>query len=263
MATYLLTWNPLHWKWTDLSDEIDKFNKQGYLESGWSCGVTKKIVPGDRVFLMKLGKEPKGIMASGWTTSGVKEYDHWSEENKTALYIDVRFDRIIDPDKIIFPLSELRKVIYNWMPQASGRTIPDDIAGKLEIDWANFLRPFIQLCELTLPEEIDTTKTFKEGSAKQIMVNSYERSAEARSRCVRHYGTDCSVCGFNFEKTYGHTGGDYIHVHHLKPLSEIEDDYLLNPIEDLRPVCPNCHSMLHRKKPPYTIEELKQKIIKT
>lgn len=29
---------------------------------------------------------------------------------------------------------------------------------------------------------------------------------------------------------------------------------------DLVPVCPNCHNMLHRKEPPYTVEEL-QKII--
>ncbi|HEM0468253.1 TPA: HNH endonuclease [Escherichia coli] len=25
----------------------------------------------------------------------------------------------------------------------------------------------------------------------------------------------------------------------------------------LLPVCPNCHAMLHRRKPPFTLEELK------
>lgn len=32
---------------------------------------------------------------------------------------------------------------------------------------------------------------------------------------------------------------------------------MIDPIEDLRLVCPNCHAMLHKKEPPFTIEELK------
>jgi len=39
-------------------------------------------------------------------------------------------------------------------------------------------------------------------------------------------------------------------------LEDIKDEYEVDPINDLRPVCPNCHAMLHRKKPPLTIEEL-------
>ncbi len=64
-------------------------------------------------------------------------------------------------------------------------------------------------------------------------------------------------------KFYGQIGEGFIHVHHLKPLSEIGQEYEVDPIEDLRPVCPNCHAMLHRKKPPYTIEQLKDLIHKT
>ncbi len=68
--------------------------------------------------------------------------------------------------------------------------------------------------------------------------------------------------GFNFRKYYGPTGKNFIHVHHLKPLSEVKDEYEVNPEEDLRPVCPNCHAMLHKKNPLYEIEELKKLIIK-
>lgn len=32
----------------------------------------------------------------------------------------------------------------------------------------------------------------------------------------------------------------------------------IDPISDLRPVCPNCHAMLHKKNPPYTIDELRE-----
>lgn len=265
MATYLLTWNPSRWTWMDLQNSINEIKRQGFHLDTWSCGVTKKIEPGDRVFLMKLGREePRGIIASGWATSYFFEEDHWDENQallgKTALYIDVHLDTILDPEKFIFPRQALDNGIYakmNWEPQASGVTIPDDVATQLEIDWANLVGQPLPLPEGNLPEEVDTTKTYKEGATKQITVNTYERSAEARSICIKYYGLNCSVCDFNFEKAYGQIGTNFIHIHHLNPLSEVGDDYELNPIEDLRPVCPNCHAMLHKRKPAYSVQELK------
>ena len=75
---------------------------------------------------------------------------------------------------------------------------------------------------------------------------------------MQHYGYDCAVCDFNFGELFRELGEGFIHVHHLKPLAEIGDEYYLDPIKDLRPVCPNCHAMLHRKRPPLSIEELKR-----
>ncbi len=108
------------------------------------------------------------------------------------------------------------------------------------------------------PEEVRDNEEYYEGATKKITVNIYERNPEARQKCIELYGTDCYICGFNFEKQYGETGKGFIHVHHLKPLSEIGEKYELDPVQDLRPVCPNCHAMLHKKKPPYSIGELKQ-----
>jgi len=114
------------------------------------------------------------------------------------------------------------------------------------------------------PEEIQSegTEKFYEGTLKQITVNAYERDSKARQKCIATYGLNCAVCGFNFEEKYGDIGKGFIHVHHLKPLSDLKIQYELDPITDLRPVCPNCHAMLHRKKPPYSIAELKQFIEK-
>ncbi|GAA4362812.1 HNH endonuclease [Kangiella marina] len=103
------------------------------------------------------------------------------------------------------------------------------------------------------PEEVPSA--LKEGSKKIITVNSYERNSKARSECINRYGVSCTVCGFNFENTYGRRGKGFIHVHHLIPVSDIGDEYEVNPITDLRPVCPNCHAMLHRKGS-ISIEEL-------
>jgi 5-methylcytosine-specific restriction enzyme A len=107
-----------------------------------------------------------------------------------------------------------------------------------------------------LAEEIVEPPEFTEGVAKSIYVNVYERNPEAREACVARYGYICSVCNFDFSKTYGKIGTGFIHVHHLKPLSEIKQEYQIDPIVDLRPVCPNCHAMLHKRKPAYSIEEL-------
>lgn len=108
-----------------------------------------------------------------------------------------------------------------------------------------------------LPEEVHMPQKFFEGATRQISVNVYERNPLARKKCIEHYGSTCNVCGVDFSKMYGEIGKGFIHVHHLKALSEIAIEYELDPIKDLRPVCPNCHAMLHRRKPPFTVEELK------
>jgi 5-methylcytosine-specific restriction protein A len=212
---------------------------------------------------MKLGSpKPRGIMASGWTTSKVYEDVHWDDDSKLGLYVDIHFDTIINPSQeSIFPIELLQDGIYssvNWTPQASGMRIPNDVAEQLEKDWAKFLNRPTPVRQIYYADEIDETKNFYEGSAKQISINIYERNAEARAICIKKYGARCSVCGFDFGEKFGEIGAGFIHVHHLKPLSKIRKGYKLNPIEDLRPVCPNCHAMIHQRKPePYSIEELK------
>lgn len=108
-----------------------------------------------------------------------------------------------------------------------------------------------------LPEEVRQTTTVIEGAKKSIAVNAYERDREARKRCIEHWGLACVVCGFDFERQYGDIGSGFIHVHHLKPLAEIGQEYTLDPVADLRPVCPNCHAMLHRGETLMTIEKLR------
>lgn len=112
------------------------------------------------------------------------------------------------------------------------------------------------------PDDIEDNNLF-EGTKKQIIVNAYERSSQAREECINKYGYKCTICFFDFKEIYGEIGKDFIHVHHLKPLSEIDEKYQINPIQDLRPVCPNCHAMLHKRKPAYSIEEIKNFIEKS
>lgn len=107
------------------------------------------------------------------------------------------------------------------------------------------------------PNEVSVDEKYIEGAVRSVIVNAYERSEKARKACVEHYGYNCSVCDVNFENVYGEIGKGFIHVHHLKEIHSIGKEYHVHAINDLRPVCPNCHSMLHRTKPAMSIEELR------
>jgi predicted HNH restriction endonuclease len=109
-------------------------------------------------------------------------------------------------------------------------------------------------------DEAPAHTLLREGKVIAVLSNAYERNAAARRRCIAAWGSACSVCAFNFAHTYGDLGMGFIHVHHLVPLGSIQAEYSLDPVNDLRPVCPNCHAMLHRKNPPLSIEELRQTI---
>lgn len=109
-----------------------------------------------------------------------------------------------------------------------------------------------------LPEEVETPEQYIEGASKTVSVNTYERSADARAKCVEHHGYKCAVCSFDFEGFYGAIGKNYIYVHHVIPLAEIGREYELNPVKDLVPVCPNCHAIIHRTRPALTVKQLKQ-----
>lgn len=112
-----------------------------------------------------------------------------------------------------------------------------------------------------IPEEIRKPENFTEGASRVIFVNSYERNAAARARCIAHYGFKCAVCTFNFKERYGGLGNRYIHVHHRVSLAEIKKEYKLNPIRDLVPICPNCHAMIHKTQPALTVEELRKHLV--
>jgi hypothetical protein len=111
--------------------------------------------------------------------------------------------------------------------------------------------------ELALfPDEVDSGRTYDEGAVKVISVNAYERNAAARAECLRTQGYRCKACDMSFAETYGELGLNFIHVHHVNPFSTRQKKKT-DPANDLVPVCPNCHAMLHRSEKPLTIEQLK------
>ena len=96
-----------------------------------------------------------------------------------------------------------------------------------------------------IPEEVKTTMPFNEGAVREICVDAYERSSVALEQCILHHGCKCAVCDIVLSNIYGDIAHGYIHVHHLRQLSEIKESYQVDPINDLLPLCPNCHAIIH------------------
>ncbi|MFC0189461.1 HNH endonuclease [Fictibacillus aquaticus] len=173
------------------------------------------------------------------------------EQSKEWNWTKVRLVDEIDSTEL--SLLQLREHGLNGNIQG-----PMELSGKL----CNYIMSFFEhdLTEGFYPEVVP--ETLEEGQIKTVTVNVYERNPIARKKCMEHYGAQCHVCEMDFEKTYGDVGKDFIHVHHIKPLHEIKQGYVVDPINDLIPVCPNCHAMLHRKEHGeyLSIEQLKERI---
>ncbi|MET3195256.1 HNH endonuclease [Gottfriedia sp. OAE603] len=188
----------------------------------------------------------------------VFDYDakYWKDKSKlqqmkVSNYTRVRLIDTVDTDELSF--KNLRENGLNSKIQG-----PEKINGELR----DYIMPFFQI-DLTAeyyPEEI--SDGLEEGHSKTILVNRYERNSKVRKECIDAHGVQCQVCKIDFESTYGIVGKDFIHVHHIIPLSEIKKGYIVDPEHDLIPVCPNCHAMLHRKENGayLTIEELKKRM---
>lgn len=265
--SYLFVWNPNKWhQWTDPSNDqfiekdIEELKNTGKVTLMWSCRSYKSIRPGDRAFLVRVGSSPRGIFASGKVVSEPFLSQHWSGEDKDVPRVLIEFDTLLNPEKEpILTLDNFEKgnlTKQTWTPQSSGISIRPEVVDELEEEWFEFLRTQ-NIRYSPFSESTDTTITYVEGSATQVTQTRYERNIYARKECLKHYGYSCSVCDFNFEKYYGSLGYKFIHVHHLTQVAAIKQEYKVNPIQDLRPVCPNCHAMLHKQIPPLTIDELK------
>ncbi len=112
--------------------------------------------------------------------------------------------------------------------------------------------------EVELKNKLDN-EVYIEGKQVEILCKKYERNKKAREACINYHGSTCKVCGYNFGKTFGNEFSNLIEVHHIKPLSVIKKDYIVDPIIDLVPICSNCHYAIHNKTDGvYSIEQLSQ-----
>lgn len=172
------------------------------------------------------------------------------EKRKSRRYVRLQLIKFMECDEL--GLESLLKQGLKKAPQGAVKCQND----KLQL--GEYIEKYF--AQDTLDDKLDVIEedNYYEGNSIEVQLNRYERSVEAREKCIEFHGCHCKICGFDFEEVYGDAGRGFIHVHHIVPISEVKEEYLVNYKKDLIPVCPNCHAIIHRRKKPYTVQEVKQ-----
>jgi hypothetical protein len=255
MSTIVITWNSAGWNWPDLPRALAQVSAGTATRQSWATGNTKFIEVGSRVFLLRQGPEPRGLMGSGFTVGPVFQAPHWdavrAASGEQANFVTVDLDVLLEPhpgkllDQRVFEDGALGA--YHWEHRASGQALPDDVADALELAWWDFVGPQKEVSPPVLEPEIGAL----EGHLRLRMVRHRQREAWLRGAKIaeaqRHGPLRCEVpnCGFDFAVVYGKLGEGFAHVHHLAALGD-RSPPTLTRLEDLAVVCPNCHAMIHR-----------------
>ncbi len=203
----------------------------------------RKYSEGDKVYIYCTSPLQKVMYESIVIDYNIKEEDKIDDREfwnglstYTGTYVRLKIVKEIDSDGL--NLDNLKKHGLKAAPQG-----PMKLKGELDA----YITNFFSTEENNHFPELIADENCIEGAIQTIQVNKYERSKEARDKCISVHGCSCKVCDINFETKYGELGKGFIHVHHIIPLGEIREEYVVNPVNDLVPVCPNCHAMLHRK----------------
>lgn len=192
-------------------------------------------------------KERAVILRERWVTKNGKKQNGYGQAIKHIRLINEGYDLYIfkmtharnSDDPSVAVIKDFERKLNKCYLRKEG-----------EVWYADFLPN-------SFPNEIASPESYPEGAKTQVTVNTYERDPKARQACINHHGTICKCCGFNFELVYGEHGKGFIHIHHIKPLYSVGDDYEVDPVNDLIPLCPNCHAMIHRGGHVLELDELK------
>ncbi|WP_165423555.1 HNH endonuclease [Ktedonosporobacter rubrisoli] len=95
-------------------------------------------------------------------------------------------------------------------------------------------------------EEASEPYYFREGKSQLRLTNTHERNPRLRAEAIKIHGVRCYVCDFSFSEAYGPLGNGFIEIHHLRPVAEYTEETLVDPSNDMLPLCANCHRMIHR-----------------
>ncbi len=221
VPTYLLTWNPDHW-----DGEIKPM-------MNWSCGHTKRIQPGDRLFLISQGREPRGVCASAGADSGVTE-------DVDGRFVAMRLEAYRNPEAepilsrlALDELNQGAEPPMKWGIQSSGTQIPEQVAQRLEQAWRELLGG-----SPTDPEEPPATATAT-GPAGRVVaeVSRIIRDTQLADRIKELHQFECQLCGHTIVLP---DGSRYAEGHHIQPLGAPHDGP--DTGDNVLCLCPNHHA---------------------
>lgn len=169
--TVLLTWNPSKWDWgIEYDIAIDNTSQGQEVSDRWSTGRRSSgLQAGNRAFLLRQGPEPRGIVASGWVTSGVVQDEHWDGSGREGNYVDVAWDVVLSEDEML-STEELQSGVpdQDWTPQASGTLVGAESLRMLELAWSDHLSALTQSQEKARTETSGRVDPSNSGQGRQL-----------------------------------------------------------------------------------------------
>lgn len=148
--------------------------------------------------------------------------------------------------------------------------LPDDAS--LVADLERFLSLYRQLVEAKdhskAEDELDVAVDGPHGSEQALEATRLrwhlraERNPQLAVKAKKIHGSACKICGFEYKDRYGALGSGYIEAHHVTPFSELKGRPTnLDARKDFTVLCANCHRMVHQRRPPYDLADVKDALI--
>ena len=137
MSLYLLSWNPKNFSTGGEGSDTGVLDYKLGEVVRWSCH-SKQVLEGDTVFLIKLGKGSRGIIAKGIVTKPSYLDECWKDATKKRTYIDFRLNEIRhNCSEGLVPQVLLQKACpeQQWSPQSSGISIKTEYEKTVDDLW--------------------------------------------------------------------------------------------------------------------------------
>lgn len=188
---YLITWNPTgNWdEWPGGYPSIVSQVNSGvpYVEP-WRF-KSSSVQPGDICYLMRLGDEPRGIVAKGIAKSYVRNEPHddpiKAAEGKYTKRIDVEFVEMIDyRSNGIVSWETLKDLFPNqqWTPQSSGTVINTEYVKELADLWKNaYSRAFKKGSSVSKRHQIIPIGDIQKDASEELEYKAKKEFEEATS----------------------------------------------------------------------------------
>jgi 5-methylcytosine-specific restriction endonuclease McrA len=217
------------------------------------------------------------IQATSDSYDGAARYPHWRKNgwNGCDCLVLHKFENPVRyKDLKLDPEFQNWDAYKNRNFQGTSFPIPENIWIKLD-DMAMERNPgyhgYQELLGFTTPSIESTVKAdldslhdeeeLFDGKKDKRFTTYYERNPKLRSKAIEIHGFKCMTCGFKFADKYGSRGYEYIEVHHLNPVSTLDEATPVDPKTEMAVVCSNCHRMIHRKKDQIlSLDELRELI---
>lgn len=252
MPAFLVLWNPKLEPWG--SYERERLRGGAHFKT-WSTGQRKAVPVGSRIYLVKLGKEPRGLAATGTSVSPVLPRTDPGKFGPN--FVKFRVDTMFPRDEPL-PMAELERAapVVNWHPRGGGNVIDDE--ARLAVD------ALVRGYSPDASPGFDETAGEVEGHVSEVFRNHYLRERGMRDRKLAQHAKlhggalPCENCGFDFFQAFGRLGKGYAQVHHKVALSTRERPSVTR-LHELAVLCANCHAMVHRDNKCRRVEEVRPK----